>query len=44
MRKEHYVTILKQNLKLSARTLKLGRNWTFQQDNDLKHTSKVVTR
>ena len=44
MRKEHYVEILKQNLKLSAWTLKFGRNWTFHQDNDPKRTSKVATK
>ena len=41
MRKEDYLQILKQHLKTSATKLKLGRN--FQQDNDPKHTSKVVT-
>ncbi|KAI4873356.1 hypothetical protein NFI96_015959, partial [Prochilodus magdalenae] len=44
MRKEHYVEILKQHLKASARKLKLGRKWIFQMDNDPKHTAKLVTK
>uniref|UniRef100_A0A674NPZ6 Tc1-like transposase DDE domain-containing protein n=1 Tax=Takifugu rubripes TaxID=31033 RepID=A0A674NPZ6_TAKRU len=27
---------------MRTRRLGLGRSWVFQQDNDLKHTSKVV--
>jgi hypothetical protein len=42
LRKENYVDILKQHLKLSVRKLKLVRKWVFQTDNDPKHTSKVV--
>lgn len=41
-RKENYVEILNQHLKTSARALKLGRNWVFQEDNDPKCTSKVT--
>lgn len=44
MRKEHYVDILKQHLKTSARKLKLGRKWVFQMDNDPKHTAKLVRK
>uniref|UniRef100_A0A3B1IFP7 Transposase Tc1-like domain-containing protein n=1 Tax=Astyanax mexicanus TaxID=7994 RepID=A0A3B1IFP7_ASTMX len=42
MKKEDYLQILQENLKPSARRLGLGRSWVFQQDNDPKHTSKVV--
>ncbi|CDQ65499.1 unnamed protein product [Oncorhynchus mykiss] len=38
---ENDVYILKQHLKTS---LKLGRKWVFQMDNDPKHTSKVVAK
>ena len=31
-----YVEILEENLKASAKKLKLGRHWTFQQDSDPK--------
>ena len=31
-----YVDILQNNLKASAKELKLGRSWTFQQDSDPK--------
>uniref|UniRef100_A0AAZ3SMD4 Tc1-like transposase DDE domain-containing protein n=1 Tax=Oncorhynchus tshawytscha TaxID=74940 RepID=A0AAZ3SMD4_ONCTS len=44
MREENDVDILKQNLKISVRKLKLGRKWVFQTDNDAKHTSKVVAK
>ena len=36
-----YVDILQRNLKDSARKIGLNRNFTFQEDNDPKHTSKV---
>lgn len=42
MKKEDYLNILEKNLKTSAKNLKLGRAWVFQQDNDPKHTSKLV--
>lgn len=44
MNKEKYLQILKDNLKTSARQLRLGRSWTFQQDRDPKHTSKIVSQ
>ena len=44
MRQDNYVKILKQHLKTSVRTLKLGRKWVFQMDNDPRHTSKVVAK
>ncbi len=44
MRKEDCLKILKQHLKTSARNMKLGWNWVFQQDNDPKHRAQVVTK
>ncbi|CDQ79891.1 unnamed protein product [Oncorhynchus mykiss] len=41
VRQDNYVDILKQHLKTS---LKLGRKWVFQMENDPKHTSKVVAK
>ena len=32
-----------ENLRLSAQNPNLGRRFTFQEDNDLKHMSKSVT-
>ena len=36
----NYQEILGVNVMQSVTKLKLGRSWTFQQDNDLEHTSK----
>jgi transposase len=44
MRKGNCVDILKQHLKASVSTLKLGRKLVFQMDNDPKNTSKVVAK
>lgn len=35
-----YQEILEENVMESVRNLRLGRRWTFQQDNDPKHASK----
>uniref|UniRef100_A0AAY5KG10 Transposase Tc1-like domain-containing protein n=1 Tax=Esox lucius TaxID=8010 RepID=A0AAY5KG10_ESOLU len=37
-----YCQILGENLLPSARTLKMGRGWIFQHDNDPKHTAKAT--
>jgi len=39
---EKYRQILEENLLPSARKMKLGRNFTFQHDNDPKHIAKVT--
>lgn len=44
MTKEYYVEILSNNLKKSAQQLRLGRSFFFQQDNDPKHSSKLVQK
>ena len=38
----NYRRILDENLLESAMNLKLGRRFTFQQDNDLKHKAKAT--
>jgi len=40
MNKEVYQEILQRNLRDSAKKLKLGRRFIFQQDSDPKHTAK----
>ncbi len=37
-----YRDILDENLLQSAQDLRLGRRFTFQQDNDPKHTAKIT--
>ncbi len=37
-----YRDILDENLLQSAQDLRLGRKFTFQQDNDPKHTAKIT--
>ncbi|KAK3536481.1 hypothetical protein QTP86_013806 [Hemibagrus guttatus] len=44
MKKEQYITILNNNIRQSAEKLGLGHQWTFQHDNDPKHTAKVVKK
>ncbi|KAK3544260.1 hypothetical protein QTP86_008735 [Hemibagrus guttatus] len=42
MKKEDYLKILVENLVVSAHKLNLPENWTYQQDNEPKHTARVV--
>ena len=44
MKKEDYISILEKNVKESAERLQLINNWKFQQDNDPKHTAKIVKK
>jgi len=37
-----YRDVLEENLFQSALDLRLGRRFTFQQDNDPKHTAKII--
>ena len=37
-----YKDITAKNVNPSVKKWKFGRHWTFQQDNDLKHTSKSM--
>ena len=40
MNADLYNNILKQNLKSSAKKLRLGNSFLFQQENDPKHTAR----
>lgn len=42
MNSAKYIDILEENLFKSAKRLNLGRKFTFQQDNDPKHTARVT--
>jgi hypothetical protein len=42
MNREKYREILDENLFQSAQDLRLGRRFTFQQDNNPKHTAKFT--
>jgi hypothetical protein len=42
MNRAKYREILNENLLQSAQDLRLGRRFTFQQDNDPKHTAKTM--
>ena len=42
MNREKYIEILDENLLQSAQDLRLRQRFTFQHDNDLKHTAKTT--
>ena len=42
MNREKYREILDENLLQSTQSLRLGRRFTYQQDNDPKHTAKTL--
>jgi hypothetical protein len=42
MNEAKYRESLDENLLQSAQDLRLGRRFTFQQDNDPKHTAKIM--
>ena len=42
MKKDDYISIPQQNVAISVKKLGLGGNWIFQQDNDLKHSFKIM--
>ena len=42
MKKEDYFSILQQNVTPRVEKLGLGGNWMFQQDNEPKHSSRIV--
>ena len=42
MKRPMYRRILDESLLASARTLKMGRGWVFQHDNDPKHTARAT--
>uniref|UniRef100_A0A3B4UQ54 Tc1-like transposase DDE domain-containing protein n=1 Tax=Seriola dumerili TaxID=41447 RepID=A0A3B4UQ54_SERDU len=44
MKKEQYIKMLNNNIRQSAEKLGFGHQWTFQHNNDPKHTAKVVKK
>ena len=40
MKKEDYIKVVDNDVKASAEKLQLGPDWTYQQDNDPKHTAE----
>ena len=44
MKKEQYLKIIQENIRQDAEKLHLGSEWMLQQDNDLKHTAKIVKK
>ena len=44
MRKEDYIQIFDEKLKISVEKLQFSDNWKLQQDNDPKHIAKVVQK
>ena len=42
MNEAQYREILDENLLQSAQDLRLGKRYTFQQDNDPKHTARTM--
>lgn len=44
MKKEQFIKIMEENLKQSAEKLDLGQHWTYQQDKNPKHTTRLVKK